>query len=134
MSETYHRLNENEAPTTENITCPSDREECINLAEQARDLIDFLQTDGCLDCDEYSSLLDTIDTMQTYIKNSQPLNAWVACGERLPDEDIEVIVFNGKTVFVDYVIDDFEGAWDSLDDITHWRELPQPPETGKDGE
>lgn len=57
---------------------------------------------------------------------------WIACGERLPDDDTTVLVFSpqwGEPVWIGYHDGD---DWRTVDggsiDVTHWAELPAPPE------
>jgi hypothetical protein len=56
---------------------------------------------------------------------------WVACSERLPGKDHDVLVWSGDGIFIESY--DGEGRWScgNQDDefaITHWMKLPEPPE------
>jgi hypothetical protein len=62
--------------------------------------------------------------------------SWIACTDRLPDEELTVLVYapaQSEPVWLGYLDD---GMWRSVDprggssilDVTHWMDLPEPPE------
>ena len=65
---------------------------------------------------------------------------WVAVGDMLPEELINVLAFDGKDVMLCYYceleppgwdfsadIEDYDGEFD-LEKITHWMPIPKTPE------
>jgi len=63
-------------------------------------------------------------------------NNWISVKERLPEPDVDVLVFDGKNIDVTFgeeTFDDREFIWFSrisyrhFDKITHWMPLPEPP-------
>ncbi len=56
--------------------------------------------------------------------------AWVACSERVPDADIDVLAFIGPEMYIaNYEPDGWYDArtFAPLDGITHWMDLPEAP-------
>lgn len=58
--------------------------------------------------------------------------AWIPVSERLPDEDISVLLTNGKIVFFGSYYGKYffgsiiPGYGESIKDATHWQPLPTP--------
>ena len=47
---------------------------------------------------------------------------WIKCSDRLPDDNVEVLVFDVDIgIFILAINPDF------MDGITHWQPLPEPP-------
>lgn len=60
---------------------------------------------------------------------------WISVNERLPDDDITVLIYMpgnkcGETVWIGYHDADewYEPEGLCVDEVTHWMELPEPPE------
>lgn len=58
--------------------------------------------------------------------------AWIAVGDRMPDDEITVLAYAGSDIFMAYHCD---GAWltdereREIRGVTHWMDLPEAPET-----
>ena len=77
---------------------------------------------------------NAMEDMQTQ-RNTQPIK-WISVKDRLPDDCVEVLVYDTDCGIVigwyDKEIGDFAADFISpLDAVTHWQPLPEPP---KDGE
>ena len=60
--------------------------------------------------------------------NSRP-SPWIAVGERVPEHEIEVVVYDGMGVFcADRWRDEWIRGDDLVEGITHWMPLPAPPQ------
>lgn len=72
------------------------------------------------------------------------MTEWIKCSDRLPEQNKNAILFDGKEVFCGY----YEGCdsknehcygnqacdgicygWYEKQDVTHWMPLPKPPES-----
>lgn len=65
----------------------------------------------------------------------QPINQWISVKDRLPENCIEVLVYDTDCGIVigwyDKEIGDFAADFISpLDAVTHWQPLPEPPKDG----
>lgn len=65
----------------------------------------------------------------------QPVNQWISVNDRLPENCIEVLVYDTDCGIVigwyDKEIGDFAADFISpLDAVTHWQPLPEPPKDG----
>jgi hypothetical protein len=55
---------------------------------------------------------------------------WIPVDQRLPAEAVRVLATDGTDVFdSEYCM----GNWEWCADVTHWTELPEPPEVRRDG-
>lgn len=118
------------------------KQECIDLAEQARTLIDELHTEQ-LNHHEYNLLRDAVDMMQNYIESKrQQGKVWISCKKRMPKEDKPVfvcVIVGERAPFAEpaYHKDDY---WWSLngvfswpdDEVSHWMLAPKLPKMPKD--
>ena len=83
------------------------------------------------DGNEYVLIKDAVS------KWNQRADGWISVNERLPEEDVDVLVnvwyAKSNNVHIDYLIasgDEITGhEWNSYatDCVTHWRPLPAPP-------
>jgi hypothetical protein len=67
--------------------------------------------------------------LEKRIAELEAANRWIPVSERLPDEQIWVNATNGIVTFPSifgYGEWMSSGGW--INDVTHWRPLPQPPE------
>lgn len=63
---------------------------------------------------------------------------WIPVTEQLPDDEVSVLTWNDNEIYMGFCIarEDGDGVvWQEtgevmmpLDGVTHWRELPEPPE------
>ena len=53
------------------------------------------------------------------------MSQWIPVNERLPDEEVRVLAYDGDKVFESEY---WNGSWEWLADVTHWMPLPNPPE------
>jgi hypothetical protein len=73
--------------------------------------------------DEKIALLTAIDALEQDI-------GWISVKDRMPEEGVDVLVYlNRKDADVDFV--DKSGNFFYYDEgkVTHWRPLPEPPES-----
>lgn len=135
-------------PQSSNVADTGDKAECINLYEEAVDLIDSLNSEQRIDYGDYSLLRDAVDAIGNCIEEKrQPPNAWVACSERLPEElqlVLVCVIVGERAPFAEPAYHE-DGWWWPSDGVcgwpdneaSHWMplpDLPQPPATRKDGE
>lgn len=56
---------------------------------------------------------------------------WVAVKDKLPQVELDVLVYDGFSIYITNRLDTDDTQWcDSgqiFDEITHWMELPKPP-------
>ena len=69
----------------------------------------------------------------------QPVDRWISVKDRLPDNCVEVLVYDTDCGIVigwyDKEISDFATDFISpLDAVTHWQPLPKPPKDGEQNE
>lgn len=62
----------------------------------------------------------------------KPVNQWISVKDRLPENDVEVMLYDTDCGIVlgwyDDEIEDFTAEFISpLDAVTHWQPLPEPP-------
>jgi hypothetical protein len=83
--------------------------------------------------DEKIALLTAIDALEQD-------NGWISVKDRMPEEGVDVLVYgyiylNRKGADVDFV-DRESGNFFYYDEgkVTHWRSLPEPPESEADTE
>lgn len=61
---------------------------------------------------------------------------WVSVSNKLPDLDKRVLAFDGYEIYVAWIDDTSIGNWKyseccgcyTFNDVTHWAQLPKPPE------
>lgn len=80
---------------------------------------------------DYCVLFDEIDTMPA--ADVQPVDRWISVDDRLPENCIEVLVYDTDCGIVigwyDKEIGDFAADFISpLDAVTHWQPLPEKPQ------
>ena len=56
---------------------------------------------------------------------SDAMGEWIPVDERLPDEEVRVLAFDGDKVFESEY---WNGRWEWCADVTHWMSLHEPPE------
>ena len=56
---------------------------------------------------------------------------WVAVKDELPPIEVDVLIWDGFSVYVSNRLDENGIVWDEsiqiFDDVTHWMHLPEPP-------
>ena len=73
-----------------------------------------------------------------YIANGVTVQQWIPVSERLPELDVDVLVFNGDYIFVSQYYRSHWGSWDKVGHLvwvkdsyaknpTHWMPLPPAP-------
>lgn len=80
----------------------------------------------------YYSEADADKAIQAF-KDIPAVNRWISCSERLPMEGMDVLAcnFDEFCIIAHYNGDCWEDDLGRIDDgITHWQELPAPPEGG----
>lgn len=55
------------------------------------------------------------------------MSDWIAVSEKMPDESGNYLIFNDKGLIISYYAKDNYG-W-AYFKVTHWQNLPQPPDT-----
>jgi len=74
---------------------------------------------------------DERDALKAELRELREENRWVPVEERLPYEGESVLLTWGGHVLIGYHherSDGFYSAFERVDDVTHWRPLPKPPE------
>ena len=67
-----------------------------------------------------------------------PSREWISVEDRLPDDNIAVLVYMPGVSEPVWMGIHFDGMWASFDggglgaDVTHWAELPEPPKESAD--
>lgn len=61
------------------------------------------------------------------------MSEWIKCDEQMPEPQVKVLAFTAYGVWVAFYSKKYDcwddGDWnDSLDSVTHWMPLPEPPE------
>lgn len=103
--------------------------------------IDRIASCYCINCEHSNGILcracehqddmDLIDDMPA--ADVQPISQWISVKDRLPENCIEVLVYDTDCGIVigwhDKEIGDFAADFISpLDAVTHWMPLPEPPQ------
>jgi hypothetical protein len=61
----------------------------------------------------------------------QDVIKWVAVKDELPTVELDVLVWDGFSVYISNRLDENNVVWDEsmqiLDNVTHWHHLPKPP-------
>jgi len=63
---------------------------------------------------------------------------WIKCSDRLPEENVKVILYDSSTGVDCGILVDGEwqiitnGGWDGCDNVSHWQNLPEQPELLRD--
>ena len=86
--------------------------------------------------DDVDYLNDLLIALLTAIDALEQNNEWVSVKDRMPEEGVDVLVYlNRKSADVDFV-DRESGNFFYYDEgeVTHWRPLPEPPESEVDAE
>lgn len=61
------------------------------------------------------------------------LNQWIPVTERLPEEDVNVLVaFDDGFIATTCILDGEWELWADAGDVTHWMPLPEPPKEEHD--
>lgn len=60
------------------------------------------------------------------------MNEWISVEEKMPEHCTDVLVYNGKAIFIDFYDDAFEEWYCQMGrnhciPITHWMPLPKRP-------
>jgi hypothetical protein len=118
------------------LTCEKDPR--AKELEQARahlgNLLAVIHGDGGQYQAEYGDLAATTDAILKWrgamlrIGEIEEAARWIPVSERLPEDELTVLATSGGAVDTSCI---FEGAWYQLGTpvrITHWRQLPTPPE------
>lgn len=73
-----------------------------------------------------------IDALLDEIERLQAERRWIPVSERLPEEGVEVLVFDEKGDYLTDCLRRWQNGslnWENDDDgVTHWMPLPEPPE------
>ena len=95
--------------------------------------IESLATTNCLLNLQVGGLESQIQELRQHIDGMVAAGAtcWVSALQRLPDSDINVLVWDGVDVWLGYFEDDEWRTVDSVSapDVTHWAELPEGPQS-----
>lgn len=75
---------------------------------------------------------EAVELLKT--QKPQTVNGWVSVKDRLPEDTKQKIVFHKRGVSFAYFSGNYWwssiGGRHSLDTVTHWMPLPEPPEEG----
>lgn len=90
--------------------------------QQARQMI----LDGCENNGPINAIANLLlVTMLSEKEATQSVNEWVPCSERLPEEEVTVLVTNEDgIVYVDCLVDGVWMVW--RDNVVAWMPLPEP--------
>jgi len=96
----------------------------------------------CGDCGSYSTVdrwntRPIEDALNARIAELEAARRWIPVGERLPEENQQILSTDGKEFYLDYY-----ARWEGKDNppcfcdglswaVTHWMPLPEPPEVEK---
>lgn len=78
---------------------------------------------------------DAIYNQQMYSIHAQPVNQWISCKDKMPEDGVNVLIYTGNRMislaWYDkdmgyFYICDSDYKYNSLD-VTHWQTLPEPP-------
>ena len=102
--------------------------------------IEPYKLNDCID-----NILMRVDRLETKFSDAQPVNQWISCKDKMPEDNTSVLFVyvneNGiKSVHYGYhrTIKGLGSSWAKPsggwqycdDDITHWQPLPEPPKDG----
>lgn len=94
--------------------------------------------------DEYHTGDDSIEELLENLPSAQPAPQWIPCSERLPEEDMDVLVWvygAFDIARVDRDCDTREWRWsfeefnlygDEMEQVVAWMPMPEPYEGGED--
>lgn len=89
------------------------------------------------------SMRNQLRALITELRERRAADAWIPCSERMPEPGVPVLIIGNawpSAVVASLVLDARDGSpscWSDsdgdgsvfyLDDVTHWRPLPSPPE------
>lgn len=99
--------------------------------------------DGVKYADNHPNWKEIVERLRKEITNDLRNDRWVSVEDKLPPLRQRVLAYNGVTIYIAWVSDDF--VWRTHKEhcfrtypVTHWTHLPQPPvlsnfsNTGKD--
>lgn len=102
------------------MQCP-DRRGCEMYAEFA---------DGC-ECDRFNEKIMRENDGKPVDPHRFQMVEWVPVTERLPEKKQSVLVYRDGDMGVDFIDDNGGWFWDDPDElppVTHWMQIPEPPE------
>lgn len=130
LDEAIQHLRETLADPTHKWGC----EECKKEHEQ---LLEFLQ-ELKLFRETFGDVKNTGFCIPECKEHFRDGNGWISCSERMPDDDVDVLVYDDGILIARYNADDeYTSGWMEsfecypLTNVTHWMTLPEPP-TRKD--
>jgi hypothetical protein len=101
-----------------------------------RDILHNIPNPDCDILDGVDYLNDLLIALLTAIDALEQGNGWISVKDRMPEDGVEVLVYgdiylNRKGADVDFV--DKSGNFFYYDEgeVTHWRPLPEPPESAE---
>ena len=71
------------------------------------------------------------------IENAQTVNRWIPCSERMPEQEVRILLFAAGEVYVGELTDikdlyDTDIGFMKSGHVTHWMPLPEIPEPEKE--
>lgn len=59
------------------------------------------------------------------------MSKWISVKDELPDFDVDVLVYDGKHIYIDYVFEEWDDVgkvfFASLNRVKYWMQLPAKP-------
>lgn len=85
---------------------------------------------------ERAAMCRGIDDCIKYVHDSPTIGGWISVKERLPEEDKDVLAYNGAYMFIAAYTTNPTKYWYTITGsatlaITHWMPLPEPPKEEK---
>ncbi len=105
----------------------------MNIREQVKELRELagILHDGkrYVDQEIVCQAADTIETLSAKLKDverSEDCGGWILCKDVLPEEGQEVLVSDGKSVYLVEYDGDLDCPFGDIDNIRKWQPCPQP--------
>lgn len=118
----------------ESLADPTHKWGCDECKQEHEQLLEWLDDYKQLKSD-YADLDNMLRTANTEIDRLQSVSSWIPCSEKLPEDNVDVLVYDDGILIARYNSnEEYTSGWMEsfecypLTNATHWMPLPATPE------